>query len=255
MQIKDVRPESFTKQIRCDRCARLFEFGDTEFRETASIDLKAGYGSIFGDGNSVQIDLCQHCLKLTLARWLRIVESGQHARAIERLSLFDPERHGGEFPTSADISVVAPEKISVTERQPLDVETSKPKRQVGFLAGRLEVPDDFDEPLPPQVAGAFEEIGTDDLIDRSPDVSRRTWNYRVMSFQHGEDAWQAIHEVHYQDGVPIGYSATPADVMWDLAEREMEGGLLCLERMKEALLKPVLTEADFAKGEGRAAEP
>jgi len=65
MQIKDVRPESFTKQIRCDRCGHLAELGEVEFHEMASLDLKAGYGSIFGDGNDVQIDLCQHCLKLS----------------------------------------------------------------------------------------------------------------------------------------------------------------------------------------------
>ena len=61
MQIKDIRPESFTKQIRCDRCGRLLEHGDSEFHEFFSIDVKAGYGSIFGDGNEVQIDLCQYC--------------------------------------------------------------------------------------------------------------------------------------------------------------------------------------------------
>jgi len=61
MQIKDVRPEPFTKQLRCDRCGRLSELGEAEFHEFVSIDLKAGYGSIFGDGNDVQVDLCQHC--------------------------------------------------------------------------------------------------------------------------------------------------------------------------------------------------
>ncbi len=74
MQIKDVRPESYTKQIRCDRCGRLSEVNEVEFHESASIDLLAGYGSIFGDGNTVQIDLCQHCLKETLGPWLRVTE-------------------------------------------------------------------------------------------------------------------------------------------------------------------------------------
>jgi len=77
MQIKDVRPESFTKQIRCDRCERLAENGEVEFHEFASLDLKVGYGSIFGDGNDVQIDLCQHCLKATLGQWLRVVHYGK----------------------------------------------------------------------------------------------------------------------------------------------------------------------------------
>ncbi len=72
MQIKDVRPESFVKQMRCDRCGRLSELGEAEFQEFASIDLKAGYGSVFGDGNEVQIDLCQHCLKVSLGPWIRV---------------------------------------------------------------------------------------------------------------------------------------------------------------------------------------
>lgn len=103
MQIKDVRPESFTKQIRCDRCGLLSELGDAEFQEMVCIDLKAGYGSIFGDGNDVQVDLCQHCLKATLGPWLRITEPGQAKQLLmEQLRQFDPDRHGGEFPPRTD---------------------------------------------------------------------------------------------------------------------------------------------------------
>lgn len=102
MQIKDVRPESFVKQIRCDRCGRLAEVGDAEleFQEFVSIDLNAGYASIFGDGNHVQVDLCQHCLKDVLGRWLRVVDPSS-----ESLGLLDPDRHGGEFPGAADAAL------------------------------------------------------------------------------------------------------------------------------------------------------
>jgi hypothetical protein len=162
MQIKDVRPESFTKQIRCDRCGRLAELGEVEFHEIASLDLKAGYGSIFGDGNDVQIDLCQHCLKLTLGRWLRVVEPGRQARALDDLlQRFDPELHGGEFQTAADRSFVKPEDMPAQERQSIDVEPRTPKRQIGLLNGELSVTDDFDAPQPPQVMGAFEQMGAD----------------------------------------------------------------------------------------------
>lgn len=58
MQIKDVRPESFVKQVCCNRCGLLAELGEAEFQEFVSIELKAGYTSVFGDGNDVQIDLC-----------------------------------------------------------------------------------------------------------------------------------------------------------------------------------------------------
>ena len=161
MQIKDVRPESFTKQIRCDRCGRLAELGDTEFPETACLDLKAGYGSIFGDGNEVQIDLCQYCLKLTLGRWLRIVDPNQKkALIIERLRQFDAEGHSRKWQMVADESFVEPEDEPVQERQPLD-ESSVPRRQLGLLAGVLNVPDDFDAPLPPEIQREFEQVQFD----------------------------------------------------------------------------------------------
>lgn len=67
-----------------------------------------------------------------------------------------------------------------------------------------------------------------------------------MLFRHGEKAWQAIHEVHYRDGVPIAYSQDPAVVMCALDD--VDGGTRSLERMREALSKPVLTDADFKTG-------
>lgn len=116
MQIKDVRPASFVKQIRCDRCDRLAEMGDSEleFQEFVSIDRKAGYASIFGDGNHVQVDVCQHCLKDTLGPWLRIDDP-----SAKSLRLFDPDRHGGEFPSAADALLQEPDDMQVQDRMPL----------------------------------------------------------------------------------------------------------------------------------------
>lgn len=105
MQIKDVRPESFVKQIRCDRCGLLAELGEAEFQEFVSIELKAGYASIFGDGNDVQIDLCQQCLRTSLGPWLRVSNATTRTDLLqEQLDRFDPDRHGGEFPTPADVA-------------------------------------------------------------------------------------------------------------------------------------------------------
>lgn len=117
MQIKDVRPASFVKQIRCDRCDRLAEVGDAEleFEEFVSINQKAGYASIFGDGNNVQVDLCQHCLKNVLGRWLRIDDPSANS-----LRQFDPSRHGGEFPSAADASLQEADDVKVQGRMPLN---------------------------------------------------------------------------------------------------------------------------------------
>ncbi|WP_296531424.1 hypothetical protein [Rhodoferax sp.] len=99
MKIKDVRPQPFVKQLRCDRCGRLAEDSESEFFEFTSIDYKAGYGSILGDENQIEIDLCQHCLKETLGPWLRVTEPAvPGTKILKALELFNTDRHGGEFP-------------------------------------------------------------------------------------------------------------------------------------------------------------
>lgn len=124
MQIKTGRPELFTQQILCDRCGMLAHKGEVEFSEMICIHMKAGYGSIFGDGNDVQVDLCQHCLKLTLGQWLRVSAAPQEGESLqERLKSFDPDQHGGEFPTKADESFQVPQDMPVQERRPFDEDT------------------------------------------------------------------------------------------------------------------------------------
>lgn len=99
MKIKDVRPQSYVRQIRCDRCSRVAEDGESEFYEFTSIGYKAGYGSILGDENVVEIDLCQHCLKETLGPWLRVTEPEAAKNTISKaLERFNPDLHGREFP-------------------------------------------------------------------------------------------------------------------------------------------------------------
>jgi len=129
MQIKDVRPESFVKQIRCDRCGRLADVSEGEFQEFVSIDLKAGYASIFGDGRDVQLDLCQHCLKTALGAWLRVSDADERQRQLEdRLKEFDPDRHGGEFPTVADFSLQEPEDLPPQDRRSLNSPLKRRRR-------------------------------------------------------------------------------------------------------------------------------
>jgi len=99
MKIKDVRPQPYVKQLRCDRCSREAENGESEFYEFTSVKYKAGYGSILGDENLVEIDLCQHCLKETLGPWLRVTEPEAVSKELlKALEQFNTSRHGGEFP-------------------------------------------------------------------------------------------------------------------------------------------------------------
>lgn len=58
----------------CDRCGFYTEKDNSEFHEFLSIDRLAGFGSVFGDGNHLKLDLCQHCVKALLGPWLSVSE-------------------------------------------------------------------------------------------------------------------------------------------------------------------------------------
>ncbi len=70
-----LQPVETLDAIQCDCCRRRFEAGDIfEIQEFLHIDFSAGYGSIFGDENHVQADICQQCLKDRLGDCLRITD-------------------------------------------------------------------------------------------------------------------------------------------------------------------------------------
>lgn len=93
MKQLDVKPQAYVKRLVCDRCGREAEHEDLEFAEFLSFASKGGYGSVFGDGNEIEIDLCQHCMKEILGRWIRSRPDGSQQAALDR---FKPE-HAGEF--------------------------------------------------------------------------------------------------------------------------------------------------------------
>lgn len=48
-------------KIFCDKCKK--ELSDwIEKQERQVISIRGGYGSVFGDGGSVYIELCQRCM-------------------------------------------------------------------------------------------------------------------------------------------------------------------------------------------------
>jgi len=87
MQRTGVQTASVVQQIVCDRCGKVTARNESELHETTSIAFTAGYGSIFGFGNQVEIDLCQHCLRDTVGTWLRVkYKDADRERAIGRLA-------------------------------------------------------------------------------------------------------------------------------------------------------------------------
>jgi hypothetical protein len=97
MQLKITEAVSVMHQIRCDRCGKEAERGEAGFAEMTSISFDTGYASIFGDGNRVEADLCETCLRDTLGAWLRLGAPADTSLAT-KLAAFKPEVHGGEFP-------------------------------------------------------------------------------------------------------------------------------------------------------------
>jgi hypothetical protein len=70
----------------CDRCGRRMTADlnqDWEWNQKLSISFEGGFGSVFGDGNKISVDLCQHCVLDTLGQWLRITHSDAASTAGE----------------------------------------------------------------------------------------------------------------------------------------------------------------------------
>lgn len=73
MRIKDVRPQSFVFQLRCDRCGAEAQHNDGDgFNNFLQIEFDTSWGSALGDGNHVELDICHTCLKETLEPWLQV---------------------------------------------------------------------------------------------------------------------------------------------------------------------------------------
>lgn len=78
-----------------------------------------------------------------------------------------------------------------------------------------------------------------------------SWNYRVIQDDDASgEPCHAIHEVYYDnDGTLIGYSAVPTPVVAFDGDGAKPLSWV-LDRMREALAKPVLTPLDFEADNG-----
>ena len=73
------------------------------------------------------------------------------------------------------------------------------------------------------------------------------WDYRVIEFVDPDSGpWFAIHEVFYDDaGIPNSYTEAPARVVSCDDGGNDKPLVWVIDRMREALDKPVLRETDF----------
>ncbi len=54
--------EQVIDSVVCDKCKEEYT-GTMELQEFHHIKFQGGYGSVFGDMNEVECDICQYCLK------------------------------------------------------------------------------------------------------------------------------------------------------------------------------------------------
>lgn len=60
--------------ITCDVCEKDYTDNTFELQEFTHIKMFCGYGSVFGDGNWIECDICQNCLKEKFGQWIRITD-------------------------------------------------------------------------------------------------------------------------------------------------------------------------------------
>ena len=76
-EIKIVRKRVKEEQIAayiCDRCKKRVGDDWIERQEMLHWKMLGGYGSVFGDGNLITLDLCQSCTKEVLGDFIQIHE-------------------------------------------------------------------------------------------------------------------------------------------------------------------------------------
>ena len=60
--------------IMCDVCKKVYDIEEwSETQEFTHISLNCGYNSVFGDGITVECDICQHCLQKLLGKYIRTI--------------------------------------------------------------------------------------------------------------------------------------------------------------------------------------
>lgn len=72
MQLKNSEAPSLAHWARCDRCGKELPHGKTSSAGMISVGFDAGQDSVFGEGNRVEVDLCETCLQVCLGAWLRV---------------------------------------------------------------------------------------------------------------------------------------------------------------------------------------
>jgi len=77
-EIKEVQHTS-VESITCDVCKKVYNYENDSFeiQEFYHIRNTGGYGAVFGDGDTVELDICQHCFFDLFKDYVRIIPEGE----------------------------------------------------------------------------------------------------------------------------------------------------------------------------------
>ena len=71
-EIVDV-PQRQLVERTCSICGLDLLSNELEGQEAVFVSFVGGYGSIFGDGREVSIDICQHCFMEKLGKYCTVI--------------------------------------------------------------------------------------------------------------------------------------------------------------------------------------
>lgn len=70
---KETVEQKFPIKVTCDVCKKEYTYKGNDIMEAQEfqhIRVNGGYGSVFGDGAVLGVDICQQCLKKILGEYL-----------------------------------------------------------------------------------------------------------------------------------------------------------------------------------------
>ena len=100
-------------KLTCDSCVQQAIFSDYEFHEFISVNHRCGYGSIHGDGNLVNIDLCQQCFADMCGDRLTVIDPSNEKNndELEYHNIFDAitqsKKHADHLKHDSDLRIEA----------------------------------------------------------------------------------------------------------------------------------------------------
>jgi len=121
----------------CDRCGcSMSEEDDVmEWQERFIISFRAGYGSVFGDGNVVEGEFCQTCIQALIGQWLRVTEDDPFDARYRPLSQAE------KFLQSYQFKKLLQNKQRLDEIAEIASVGGEVRPQREFLAKRLGIPE------------------------------------------------------------------------------------------------------------------